>query len=183
VLMVVGSDRIADGIADHLPGIHAHVALADVLQGNLIKAFDEPPDFNLCICTLGPGELKHFSDIIRTVRPCMPGGGKIVGFYPNFGIGEIPTDAIELLEGLSSAWSTRIHYAGSEKSARIVRRFHGILTEGGKGRVASLARIAMTLLIASPSVLAANRLEAAASEEPSSRSRPHCTSITIDVTV
>jgi hypothetical protein len=184
VLVVVGSNTIADTVADGLPGRHAQVAIGEVLQGNLAKAFSQPPDFDLCICTLGPAELNRFADIVRTVAPCMRSGGKIVGFYPNFGLGDVPTSDIDLLQRVSDLlWNVQIYYAGSEKSARVVQRFHRALWTAPQGRLGQLLRIATMLFIVSPSAAAANQIEAAAPTEQSLQLPKSCTSITIEVTV
>jgi len=184
VLVVVGSGGVADTIADHLPGLHAHVSLPEVLQGNLAKAFSTPPDFDLCICALGGSELAQFGNMARAVAPCMRSGGKILGFYPNFALGPISLEEISLLQDvIDVSRSARVYYAGSDKSARVVQRWHHALTRGGRGRFSLLLRAAIMLFSVTPGALSANRMEAAASEEQSSRLPEHCTSVTIDVTV
>ena len=112
----------------------------------------------------------------------MNSGGKILGFYPNFGLRPISSDEIVLLQNmLDLPWPVRLYYAGSDKSARVVRRFHAAQSSGS-GHLAKLAYIATMLLIVTPSARAANRSEAAAPEEQSLRLPAYCTSITIEVT-
>jgi hypothetical protein len=184
VLVVVGASGMANTVADHLPGLHGHVSMQELIQGNLAKAFNEPLEFDLCICTLGPGEIPRFADIAKEVRSCMRQGGKIVGFYPNFRLEPILIDDIEALQNvLQWSRSGRIYYAGSEKSARVVQRFNQALSTSGTGPVARLIRIATMLFSVTPAALVANRLEAAAPEEQSTQMPQHCTSITIDVTI
>jgi len=186
VLVVVGGPAVAvaDRVADHLPGLHAQVSLSDVMQGNLIKAFSRSPELDLCICTLGAAEIDRFADLVKNVAPCMRRGGKIVGFYPNFGLAAVAIDELELLRGMFDfPWSGRVYYAGSAKSARVVRRYHQTLSASSRSRVAAVVRMATRLFLVTPSALAANRAEAAAPEDQSARLPDHCTSITIEVTL
>jgi len=184
VLVVVGSGGVGDTVADHLPGLHGQVSLQELMQGNLAKSFNEPPEFDLCICTLGPGELGKFAEIANQVRSCLRQGGRILGFYPNFQLSPISVEEIEALQSLlSSSSSGRIYYAGSKESARVLDRFNRALLRDTSSRVSRLLRIGTTLLLITPPALVANRLEAAVSEEQASRMPERCTSVTIDVTV
>ena len=80
-------------------------------------------------------------------------------------------------------WPTKIHYAGSSKSARLVKRFHSVISaDTSRGQLANVMRIATRLLAITPSALLTNLSEASASEEHSSRLPKDCTSITIEVT-
>ena len=182
VLVVIGSGGVVDTVADHLPGLHVQVSLSDLMEGNFRKAFPGPIRLDLCICSLGHSELPRFREMAQMVAPYMNSGGKILGFYPNFGLRPISRDEIVLLQNmLDLAWPGRLYYAGSDKSARVVRRFHAAQS-GGSGQLAKLAYMATMLLIVTPNALAANRSEAAAPEEQSSRLPEYCTSITIEVT-
>jgi len=167
-----------------LPGLHAQVSFSELMDGNFSKAWNQQIQFDLCIATLGASELARFRDMALAVAPHMNSGGKILGFYPNFSLRPLPTNEVELLNKiLDLPWSWSIHYAGSDKSARVVRRFHASLSRNARGRLAKLVRIATMLLSVTPSAVAANRSEAAAPEEHPSRLRDHCTSITIEVNV
>jgi hypothetical protein len=183
VMVVIGSGGVADTVADHLPGVHSQISLSELLEGNLSKVFHQPIKFDLCICSLGASELARFRTALA-VAPYINSGGKIIGFYPNFSLRPLSPDEIAFLENiLNLPWSPKIHYAGSDKSARVVRRFHAARSPDAGGRLAKLARLVTMLLSVTPSALAANRSEAAASEENSSRLPKHCTSITIELTV
>jgi len=183
VLTVMTGHRLADAAADHLPGTHSQVSLAELMQGNLAKAFSRPPEFDLCLCTLGPDELIHFPDIVGAVASCMRSGGKIIGFYPNFGLGQIPMDEGRLLRSITDISGTvRIYWAGSARSALVVRRFHHAVTMFKRG-FGGYLRLAMRLLAMTPSAVVANRLEAMAPEEPFARPSTDCTSMTIEVTI
>jgi hypothetical protein len=184
VLVVVGATAVGETVADHLPGSHAHVSLSEVVSGNLAKAFTASPEFDLCICTLGASELNRIMDVVKAVTPCMRRGGKIVAFHPNFTLDQISLGDISLLQGVfESRSSGRVHYAGSPQAARIVRRARHLLAPAGEGRLADLMRTAMTLFFVTPGAFAANRSEAALTEEQWSRLPEYCTSITIELAV
>jgi hypothetical protein len=182
VLIVTASGGVADSVADPLPGLHAQVSLAEFTDGNFSKAFQWPIKFDLCICTLGPSDLSRFHDLAHAAAPYMNRGGKILALYPNFGLRSFSNDEIALLrKALDLPWSVRLHYAGSARSARVVRRFQAAMAAAASGRLKRLLRIATTLLVMAPATLAANRAEAAASGPQSSRLPEECTSVTIEV--
>jgi hypothetical protein len=184
VLVVIGSDCVADTIADQLPGLHAQVSFSELVEGNFNKAFKEPTKFDMCICTLGNSELHRFGDMVRAAAPHMNNNGKVLGFYPNFSLRPVSPDEIASLQNiLDLPWPGLVYYAGSDASARVVRRFHAALSGRPKGRLARLVKGALMLLIVTPSAVGANRSEAAAPEERSLRLPEHCTSITIDITM
>jgi hypothetical protein len=184
VLIVVGATAVGETVADHLPGVHAHVALSEVVSGNLEKAFTASPEFDLCVCTLGASELNRIMDVVKAVTPCMRTGGKIVAFHPNFALDQISLGDISLLQSIfESRSSGRVHYAGSRRTARVVQRAQRLLAPAGEGQLADLVRTAMLLFFVTPSALAANRSEAAHTEEQWSRLPEHCTSITVELTV
>jgi hypothetical protein len=81
-VLMIGSGA-ADGIADHLPGVHARLAVAEVVGKNLDKAFDLPSEFDLCICSLTVPEAGAVPAIMRAVTPCMRVGARIIIFLPN----------------------------------------------------------------------------------------------------
>jgi len=182
VLTVVTGLDLADRVADHLPGLHARVSATELMQGNLIKAFGEPPEFDLCICTLGPDELGQLPDILEAISPCMRQGGKFVGFYPNFSLAALPVDEGTLLRGISAfATSSRIYYAGSSRSSGVVRRFYR--GASANSRIGRAVRMAAMLLLTTASALPANRMEAAVADSHLVHPGPDCTSMTIEVTM
>ncbi|MFL5044241.1 MAG: hypothetical protein ACJ8EA_05315 [Xanthobacteraceae bacterium] len=183
VLVVVGATSVGETIADHLPGVHARVLLSEVVGGNLAKAFSGTAEFDLCICTLGPSELHQIMDVVKTVTPCMRKGGKIIAFHPNFAADEVPLAEVGALQTMfESPSSGRIHYAGSPQSARVAQRVRR-LARTGERRLADLVRMAATLVFVTPSVFAANRAEAALTEEQWSRLPENCMSITVEIAV
>jgi hypothetical protein len=180
VLVVSSGGGLADTLADHLPGLHAQVSLPEFLGGNFAKAFHEPTKFDLCICSLGPSDLLRFRDVAQMAGPYMSTGGKVIGFYPNFGLRSLSANEIAML--CDPRWSKTVYYAGSAESARAIRKFYAALGWNAGSRLAKLVRVATMLLTVTPMALAANRSEAADPQGHSSRLPEHCTSITIEVT-
>jgi hypothetical protein len=183
VLIVLGGTTVGENVADHLPGVHARVLLHEVVGGNLAKAFSGTTEFDLCVCTLGPSELPQILEVVKAVAPCMRKGGKIVAFHPNFTAEQIALGDVNALQAMFESPSAgRVHYAGSPQSARVAQRVR-LLALTGERRLADLVRIAATLVFVTPSAFAANRLEAAFTEEQWSRRPEHCLSITVEITV
>jgi hypothetical protein len=181
VLVVTESGGLADTIADDLPGVHAQVSLLE-LTGD--KTWDPQIKFDLCLCTLGASELTRFNDLVIAAAPYMHSGGKIIGCYFNFVLRPFLKHEIVMLQNVNDLpWPTKIHYAGSSRSARLVKRFHSVISvDTSRGRLANLLRMATTLLAITPGALLTNLLESSGSGEHSSRLPKDCTSVTIEVT-
>jgi hypothetical protein len=184
VLVVVGSGGVADTVADNLPGLHARVSLADVLPGNLLKSFDQPPEFDLCICSLEISELTQFSEMAKAVSPIMRKGGKILGFHANLSLRPFSPDDMSALRGLFNfPGAARVYYAGSEQSVRLMRKFRDAVSRRGMGMFGALTKTATMLLVVAPAALRANKAEAALPAEQGLQMPAECTSITVEVTV
>jgi hypothetical protein len=181
-LVLISKGGIADAVADGLPGLHAQVSLAEALQGNLAAALNHSRDIDLCICTLDRLEIAQFSKIVKAIAPCLREGGRIIGFYPNMDLNPLSVDNPELLHGLSDLpGSAKIYYAGSPRSAQVLRRFRKALSTSSRGRVGNVLRVAMSLLGSTPRALIANRLEDLISGDQLSLLPDPCTSLTFEV--
>ena len=181
VLVVTESGGLANTIADDLPGAHAQVSLLE-LTGD--KTWDPQIKFDLCLCTLGASEFIRFNDLVIAAAPYMHSGGKIIGCYFNFVLRPFLKHEIVMLQNVNDLpWPTKIHYAGSSRSARLVKRFHSVISvDTSRGQLANLLRMATTLLAITPGALLTNLLESSGSGEHSSRLPKDCTSVTIEVT-
>lgn len=181
-VLIIGSKRGVSRIADALPGTHAEVALADVLDGNLAAAFNRSPDFDLCICTLDAEGLSEFSAIVKAVVPSLRKGARIVGFYPNFDLAPLLPVNTKLMAGLlNTPGSVRIYYAGSAPSARVLRSFRNLTTATRRGRLRKGIRLATALFLLAPRAFVANHYENRISQEQ--RPPENCSSVTIEVSV
>jgi hypothetical protein len=182
VLIVGSGDGFIDSIADHLPGLHAVVSLSDLKTGNLLRAFDRSPQFDLCICELGSAELGAFSTLIGLLRPVMSKGGTIVGFHLNYDARPLALDSAWIDTISRSNDVLRCYFAGSAASARVITKFREAANSSSTGRY-SLVVFVLRLLTIAPQALRANRAEAAIAPINSASPPPVCTSVTIEVVV
>jgi hypothetical protein len=184
ILVVSGKSGIADRIADALPGLHSEVSLVDMLQGNLMTAFNHAQEIEVCICALDADEVCKFSELIKAVAPCLCAGGKIIVFHPNFELNPVAPLAGELMRGFSNISAvTRIYYSGSPKSAQVLRRFHLVIAAAKVEGLRRRLRAAVALLLLVPRAVAANRYEGLIPESQASELPDVCTSLTIEMTV
>ena len=176
-VLIVGAG-VADGIADHLPGVHARLSLAETLARNLDKAFDHRAAFDLCICSLTIPESSSVPEIIKAVTPHMRIGGRIIVFLSNLELNhDLRSDPNLLRVFTELPTSLRVYFAGGSRSARILRRSHNVTSSS------YFKRLLMFFLVIAPQAIAANWEEAATSEAPGSSSPAHCTSVTIEIEI
>ena len=184
VLVIDSGHGFINTIADHLPGLHGLVSLSDLKTGNLAKALDRAPNWNLCICDLEFADLAEFSAVVNAVRPVMLNGGSIIGFYLNYQATSLAVDGV-LTNSISRPKEvSRIYFSGSPSSMRVIRKFRDIARSYRAGR--SFVRKAiciLRLLTLAPQILVANRTEATIAPEGFSTPPPVCTSVTIEVVV
>jgi len=185
-VLVIGSRQgFINTIADHLRGLHGLVSMSDLKTGNLAKAFDRLPKWDLCICNLELAELAELSTILTAVRPVMLNGGTIIGFYLNYDAAPVTMDAA-WIDGMSRLRDTcRFYFAGSIGSARVMRKYQdaGNLYRTGGYSIMRGAMFVLRLLKIVPQALLANRTEAAIAPEGFSIPPAVCTSVTIEVVV
>lgn len=180
VLVVLGMSAMGDPLSDTLPGLHARVVMAEILQGNLPLVLEQTRQFDLCICTLGPAELDDFAAVVEIVTPFMREDGRIVGFCPNFDVSPIPPETTEALANLRHLpGAVRCFISGSPRSERVLRRFRAALTAARRGRLSVLVAAARFIVVF-PSALLANRVESGAGETNPDLLPNPWTSITIE---
>jgi hypothetical protein len=182
VLVVGAGDGFIDRIADHLPGIHAVVSMSDLKTGNLLRAFDRPPQFDLCICKVEITELDALSTLIGLLRPVMSKGGTIVGLHLNYEIRPLTPDSAWIDRIARSNDVLRCHFAGSAASARVIAKFQEA-ARSSSADAYSFAVFFLRLLKMAPQALHANWAEAAIAPINSASPPSVCTSVTIEVIV
>src|SRR5262249_25903307 len=211
-VLMVGSS-VADGIADHLPGAHARLSLAQVIGKDLDQAFEQRPEFDLCICSLTIPEASSIAQIVRAVTPYMGVGGRIIVFLSNLELKHDLRNDENLLRAVTELpTSISLYFAGGSRSARVLRRVHRVRSSihvkrylnsppvelDHRSRFLSriikhiqpvsviaetISRITFFLFIA-PEAFAANMEEAKISEAEASSSCPaSCTSVTIEISI
>jgi hypothetical protein len=182
-VLVIGSRQgFINTIADHLPGLHGLVSMSDLKTGNLAKAFDRLPKWDLCICNLELAELAEVSTILTAVRPVMSNGGTIVGFYLNYDATPVTMDwaSIDSVSRLSDTY--RVYFAGSVGSARAIRKYRDAMNlyRMSGHSILKSAMLVFRLLKIAPLALVANGTEAAIAPESFSSPPSVCTSVTIE---
>jgi hypothetical protein len=183
-VFVVSSQASAiERLTERMAGNHARAAPAVVLGDNFALAFDEPPDFDLCLCILEYVELSEFPGIVKAVTPCMRPGGKIVGFHMNASLAPLSANDPNLVVALSRLTDpVQVHFAGSAQTAEALAAFQRAAAGGGR-RLARAAWLALALMHIAPRALAGNRAEAARHHDGLSGAPAVCTSLTLEVTV
>ena len=212
VFVVSSRPNTIERLADGFTGKHVRLTPAVALSDNFPLAFEQIPDFHLCLCILEYPELRQFHKIVKAMAPCMRPGGKIVGFHMNSSLAPLPTNDPNLIVALSRLVDpVRVHYAGSPQSAAALAaiqhaggnqltdpvpmrhaglpqtaeapaEFESAGAGGGRGLVRA-ARVVLALLRIAPQALAANRAAAAMQDDDTSGPPALCTSITLEVTV
>jgi uncharacterized ParB-like nuclease family protein len=170
-------------LADRFTGKHARIAPSVALSENFPLAFEQRPNFHLCLCILGHSDLREFPSIVKAMTPCMRPGGKIVGFHLNPSLAPLPANDPNLIAALSRLIDpVRVHYAGSPQSATAL----GVIRRAGAGggrELVRATRIVLAQLRLLPQTLAINRAEATVRDDDTAAPPALCTSITLEVTI
>jgi hypothetical protein len=178
VLYVGDRSDISASVA-HLPGLHAWVSVAGLMTGNIAGTFAQPPLFDICVCDLEFADLVRLPEIRRVAQRFMRPGGTIIGFHMNADAAPLPIN--ELAKDLSNIPGARIYYAGSNRSANLLRAYRSALSVPRRSRVILLAAIAIRLGLLAPKVWSSNTVEALASEKRRSTPPALATSITTEI--
>jgi hypothetical protein len=182
VLIVGAGDRLIDSIAEHLSGLRAVVSMSDLKTGNLLRAFDRPPQFDLCICKLEIAELEAFSTLVGLLRPMMPRGGRIIGLYLNYESRPLTLDRAWIDRIGRSNDVLRCYFAGSAASARVIAKSQEAARSSSADGY-SFVVLFLRLLKLAPQAVCANWAEAAIAPINSASPPSVCTSVTIEVIV
>lgn len=177
VLFVGNRTGLANGLVS-LSGLHAWVSAEGVTSGNFSKAFDQPPQFDLCICDLDLTHAQRFSDIVAVVRPFIREGGAILGFCLNAGPQPAPIHQLDF-----SRVGARVSYAGSAGSAKVLAAHAATFSRGRMSKALYGLRVVARLALFTPRTLFANLTQAALPEAMHSTPPDQCTSVTLDVTI
>jgi hypothetical protein len=189
-VLIIGSPHVSviGTIADDLPGRHGLVSMSGLRTGNLAKAVDRWPKWDLCICNLELADLAEASAIVTAIRPVMSNGSTIIGFYLNYQCYDslpLPMDRASIDSIFRLKDTTRVYFAGSIGSSRVIRKFRDAVNSyrTNSHYVVSAAMLVLRLLKITPQAVVANRREAAIAPKGFSVPREVCTSVTIEVVV
>ena len=90
VLVISSEASPIERLTHPFTGKHARFAPSVALSENFPLAFEQGPNFHLCLCILAHSELREFPRIVKAIAPCMRPGGKIVGFYLDPSLAPLP---------------------------------------------------------------------------------------------
>lgn len=175
VLFVGDRTGLANGLVT-LSGQHAWVTTEGLTSGNFAKAFDRPPQFDLCICDLDLADALRFNEIVAVMRPFMREGGTILGFYLNAGAQPAQVHQLDF-----SRVGARISYAGSTASAKVLAAHAATFYRGRMSNALYGSRIAARLALLTPRTLLANLTQALVREAEQSTPPSQCTGVTLEV--
>jgi len=178
VLYVGDRSNISATVA-HLPGLHAWVSVAGLMTGNIGGTFAQPPQFDICLCDLEFADLARFSEIHHAAKRFMRPGGTIIGFQMNADGAPLPIN--ELAKNLSNVERARIYYAGSDRSANLLRAHRSALSVPRRSRLILLGNIVIRLGLLAPKVWITNVVEELTSEKRQATPPAVITSITAEI--
>src|SRR5262249_33284456 len=163
------------GTLAHLAGLHAWMSIAVLMRGNTRGTFAQPPQFDICLCDLEFADLARLLEICGAAQRFMRPGGAIIGFHMSADAAPLPLD--ELAKDLINVPQARIYYAGSNRSANLLRAFRSTLSAPRRSRAIFLANIMIRLGLLAPKVWISNVVEALASKKRQSTPPAVATSI------
>jgi hypothetical protein len=179
VLYVGDESGVSDAIAT-FPGLHAWMSVAGLMTGSTGGTFAQPPQFDICICDLDFSDLARLSEIYAHVRRFMRPGGTIIGFHLNADAARLAINQNELAEDLSHI-PARIHYAGSRRSAKLLRAYRSALSVPRRFSLLYLGKIVIRLGMLTPQVWINNVTEARLRADRRSTAPSVATSITTEI--
>jgi hypothetical protein len=178
-VLYVGDRSNISGTLTHLPGLHAWMSLAGLMTGGIGGAFAQPPQFDICICDLEFADLARFSEIHHAAKRFMRPGGTIIGFHMNADGAPLPFN--ELAKNLSNVERARIYYAGSGRSANLLRAHRSALSVPRRSRLILLGNIVIRLGLLAPKVWITNVVEELTPEKRQATPPAVVTSITAEI--
>jgi hypothetical protein len=127
ILCVGSASGLPESALTGLNGVRVRVSFAGMMTGNFAKAFNAPPQFDLCVCDLNLAELLEFPLVVAAIRPFIVDRGIIIGFHLKENMAASPSDVV-LTNGLFTDDFVRIHRTGSWRILllRSFRRFSNL---------------------------------------------------------
>jgi hypothetical protein len=176
-VLYVGDRSNISGTIAHLPGLHAWMSVAGLMTGGAGGGF--ATKFDICLCDLEFADLARFSEIQDAARRFMRPGATIIGFLMNPDAVPLPID--ELAKNLSNIPGARVYYAGSTRSANLLRSYRSVLSSPRGSRLILLGNIVIRLGLLAPKTWIRNVVEALASDQRQATPPTVVTSITTEI--
>jgi hypothetical protein len=178
-VLYVGDRSNISGTVAHLPGLHAWMSVAGLMTGGIGGAFAQLPQFDIALCDLEFADLARFSEIHDAAKRFMRPGGTIIGFHMNADGAPLPIN--DLAKNLSNVPRARIYYAGSNRSANLLRAYRSALSVPRRSQLILLGNIVIRLGLLAPKVWIRNVVETLGSERRQSIPPAVVTSITAGI--
>jgi carbohydrate esterase-like sialic acid-specific acetylesterase len=180
-VLYIGDRSNISGMLANLPGLHAWMSVAGLMTSGTGGTFAQPPQFDICLCDLEFADFARFSEIYAASLPFMRHGGTIIGFYLNADGAPLPIHQNEIGKDLQHISPARVYYAGSPRSAKLLRAFRSTLSIPRRLNVVFLAKIAIRLGLLAPQIWISNLVEGLASKKGHSTPGAVATSITTHI--
>jgi Carbohydrate esterase, sialic acid-specific acetylesterase len=180
-VLYVGDRSNVSGMLANLPGLHAWMSVAGLLTNGTGGTFAQPPQFDICICDIEFADFARFSEIYAASLRFMRHGGTIIGFYLNADGSPLPIHQNEIGKDLQHIPPARVYYAGSLRSAKLLRAFRSTLSIPRRLNFVFLVKIATRLSLLAPQISINNFFEGLASRKRHSTPGAVATSITTHI--
>src|SRR5262249_14180277 len=151
--LYIGDRYNVSSMLAHLPGLHAWMSVAGLMTNGTGGTFSQPPQFDICLCDLEFADFARFSEIYAASLRFMRHGATVIGFHLNADGAPLPIHQNEIAIDLQHiAPPARVYYAGSRRSARLLRAFRSTLSIPRRLNVVFLTKIATRLGSLAPQI-------------------------------
>ena len=180
-VLYIGERSNVSGMLANLPGLHAWMSVAGLMTNGTGGAFAQPPQFDICLCDLEFADFARFSEIYAASLRFVRHGGTIIGFHLNADGAPLPIHQNEIGIDLQHVPPARVYYAGSPRSAKLLRALRSTLSIPRRLNVVFLTKIATRLGLLAPQIWISNFVEDLASKRRHSTPGAVVTSITTQI--
>jgi hypothetical protein len=180
-VLYIGDRSNVSGMLANLPGLHAWMSVAGLMTNGTGGTFAQPPQFDICLCDLEFADFARFSEIYAASLRFMRHGGTIIGFHLNADGAPLPIQQNEIARDLHHIPPARVYYAGSPRSAKLLRAFRSTLSIPHRLNVVFLAKITTRLGLLAPQIWIGNFVDGLASKKRHSTPGAVATSITTEI--
>jgi hypothetical protein len=180
-VLYIGERSNISGMLANSSGLHAWMSVAGLMTNGSGGTFAQPPQFDICLCDLEFADFARFSEIYAASLRFMRHGGTIIGFHLNADGAPLPIHQNEIGKDLQQIPPARVYYAGSPRSAKLLRTFRSTLSIPRRLNVIFLAKIAARLGLLVPQIWIRNFVEGLGSKKRHSTPGAVATSITTQI--
>jgi hypothetical protein len=157
------------------------MSVAGLMTGAAGGTIGQPPQFDVCLCDLEFADFARFSEIYAASLRFMRHGGTIIGFHLNADGAPLPIHQREIAKDLQHIPQVRVYYAGSPRSAKLLREFRSTLSIPRSFNILFLIKIAIRLGLLTPQIWMSNFVDGLAVNKRQSIPGAVATSITTEI--